>query len=119
MKRFGLSLLTVFAASPALASSHNGVPADTSWLQLAYIELECLVTTTWLVIQLIMSGNWVVLANLEGLCMTAVNSAFFSNPYVAVMTALVLVLATLVALRSIWQALTARISTSKQHVLAT
>jgi hypothetical protein len=104
MKRFVLSLLAVFAASPALASSHGGAPAGASWLQLAYIELECLVTTAWLTIQLIVSGNWVMLANLEGLCATAVNSVLFSNPYVAVATAFVLILAMLVAVARVWKA---------------
>lgn len=92
--KFVLSVLAISTfASAAVASSHGGAPAGASLWQLLYIELECLVTTSWLVAELVVEGNWFMLANLNGICVTAVNSMFFGNAYVALFVSAVVLLA--------------------------
>ena len=95
MRRFFLSLPVLGIASPALAFGHGGAPAGASLFQLALLEIECMLTTTWFALQLLLTGQWFALANLDGICTTAVNSVFFSNPWTAVVTTLVLTALTL------------------------
>jgi hypothetical protein len=96
MKRIVLSLFALVGlSSPAMAMSHNGAPLGASWLQLLWIEIECLFETSLFALQLLMRGDWLMLANLEGVCSTTVNSVLFSNPNTAVFTALVLTILTL------------------------
>jgi len=87
-----LTLLGVFSTSQAFAMSHGGAPVTGPWSLIARIgiEIECMFETTLFVLQLLLSGQWFVLANLDGICTTAVNSLFFTNAWSAVATALVL-----------------------------
>jgi hypothetical protein len=105
MKRIVLSLFALVGLStPAMAMSHNGAPLGASWLQLLWIEIECLFETSLFALQLIVRGDWFLLANLEGLCTTTTNSVFFSNPDTAVFTALLLTMLTLAfALWALWR----------------
>ena len=90
MRSLVLSVLVACIASPALAFGHGGAPAGASLFEVVYLEVECLLTTSWLVLQLVVQGNWFMLSNLDGICATSTNSMFFSNPYVAVATAFAL-----------------------------
>lgn len=94
-KFFFVSLAFVGLGSPAFAVAHNGAPAGASWLQLLWIEVECLFETSLFVLGLIAEGNWLLLANLEGICTTTANSVLFSDPYTAVVTALSLTMLTI------------------------
>ena len=95
MKHIVLSMLTLVGlSSPALAMSHNGAPGA-SWLQMVWMEIECLFETSLFVLGLIANGEWFMLANLDGICTTLTNSVFFSDPLIAVATAVVMMVLTL------------------------
>jgi ABC-type spermidine/putrescine transport system permease subunit I len=96
MKRFLLFLPAMLGATQASAMAHNGAPPGASLVQIALLEIECMLTTTWFALQLLLTGQWFALANLDGICTTAVNSIFFTSLWTAVATTLVMAILTLI-----------------------